>query len=259
MGNNNKDHMSVYEILERIKNKSLDPVLIANLTRLECVEVLLVEGYQTSAIASLFKKDDRTIRRDIAVIRKRNAVAQDPALTRALVGELINNARSHYARLKQIARSKDAYPDEAAWSETMAWKVYKEMIGKLYELGFIMANHFETPVKKKEGGPDLSGLTPKEKELVRKMKFLLPMDRDKLLEWITNELDKMGKEAETNPGAVSNPYKEEELSPEERKEIVDWFTNNESKKPTAETKKDKEAPPDVDNKEKGGQIPPQNT
>ncbi len=116
------------EILIRIKSGLIDPTLLDKSTRQTCVEVLIMEGYAHTLIASLFKMSDRTIRRDLVEIRQRNAVSASPELTKQLVGELIATERSHYASLKQIARIKDAYPDERTRAEAMAWKARKELV-----------------------------------------------------------------------------------------------------------------------------------
>lgn len=217
-------NMPVVEILNKIKDKILDPVLVTGETRLECVRFLVIEGHRHSAIATLFKVSDRTIRRDIAAIRKKNAVKASPEMTQSLLGELITNAESHYSSLKQIARSKDAYPDEKTRAEVMAWKVKKELIEKLYLVGFIATNDCKNPVIKIDtsGLDEISKKSPRHKELVTVLECMPPIEKIKLKELLDKRIamadEELAKCGELDITLEGVKVKEPEAGPKEKKE-----------------------------------------
>ncbi len=218
MDNDNKQEnlydIPTFELLEKIKNKIIDPVLLPKSTRQACVEVLMVEGHHPSPIATLLKKSDRTIRRDMLEIRQRNAVIASPAFTQMLVGDLINNARNHYEHLKKIARSEDAYPDEQTRAETMAWKVNVQLIDKLYKLGCIMAGHFEAPIKKYNVDDEM---TDEQKATMIKIRQLRPMETHKVLDAIIKEIQRQAAEEETKREEAAQNNKEEKPLLDEKK------------------------------------------
>lgn len=149
------DTKPVYETLQKLKDGTLDPRVLSRQTVYLCIEVLLLEGYQVSAIANLLKRSDRTIHRYVSDIREINALEASPDLTRVLVGEFLLNARNQYSRLKQIARLKEASFNDKAKTEFLAWRVFKELIDTLYYVGFLagVSVRSELDSKEKKGLP----------------------------------------------------------------------------------------------------------
>ena len=197
------DEIPVLDLIKKIKEGVVDPKLLYKATRQLCVETLFVEGVHTSTIAGLFKVSDRTIRRDIVDMREKNAVAPSPEMTRAILGELVTNGRHHYSSLRQIARLKDAYPDEKARAEYLAWRVGKELVDRLFQAGFLVAadQPLENGTKKKE---EVVLLTPKQKEISDRIKALAPIDREKLMEklrWDMLAMDNQIKQEEPEPNS----------------------------------------------------------
>lgn len=191
------NNLPASEILIRIKSGLIDPIMLDRSTRQLCVEVLIMEGYAHSSIASLFKMSDRTIRRDLVEIRQRNAVSASPELTKQLVGELIATARNHYASQKQIARTKDAYPDEKSRAEAMAWKGSKELIEKLFVIGYIRNTDGQALNKPNVIKDDSANLSQEEKDIRKRIHDLAPMDREKLMEKLRRDiLDMAARKAE---------------------------------------------------------------
>lgn len=191
----NPDDFPVYETLQRIKDNLLDPKLLSKATRQMCVEVLILEGYQPFAIASLMKKSDRTIRRDVEEVRQKNALKASPELTQMLIGELIANARNHYARLKQIAREGGASTREKIQAEFMAWRIYDDLVDKLRSVGFLLPAHCQAdianPCKKKDEQPEMS---EKDREIEKQYLLLRPMDRQILIEKLHRDIINLTEE-----------------------------------------------------------------
>ena len=189
--------LPVVEVLIKIKDGVLDPVLLPKETRLACVEALAAEGYGSSHIASVLKKSDRTIRRDLAEVRTNNSIFASPEFSAMLAGELLSMARNQYARLKQIARSNEVPAEEKARVEYMSWLIFKELADKLYKMGFM-------PVAKKS---IIEKLTSEQQDMpqnhekkedqeeykidpftLKIYEVMSPMDRERLLEKLHRDI-----------------------------------------------------------------------
>ena len=191
------DDLPVSAILEKVKDGLLDPKMLCKPTRQACIEVLIMEGYSQPSIAALFKKTDRTIRRDIAEIRQQNAVTASPELTRRLVGELMTNAQSIYANLKKIARSKESSPNEKTRAEFMAWKVWKELIEKLYLVGFLTSGDCQDTVIEPPKSVDVAKtVSHKDARLMRWMGALPRMEQHMILDRLMQEIHQLSEMAD---------------------------------------------------------------
>lgn len=208
---NKPEDLQVVEVLQRIKDGSLNPLSLSKESRQLCVEALILEGHQVSSIASLMKKSDRTIRRDVEDIRQRNAIKTSPGFSKMLVGELLTNARNQYSRLKQLARLPEASADEKARIEFLAWRVYKELIDMLYYVGSIVKEDTKNPFIASTLGDKIeedAKLSAKEKEIRKTYKYMTPMAREMLVERLHKEIMKFDDQISKETVVLEN--KEEE-------------------------------------------------
>jgi transposase len=214
MGKGSKQgvELPVYEMLRRIKEGELNPELLPRETRQLCIEALVGEGYSSGQIASLLNKSDRTIRRDLVELRKRNSISASPELTGMIGGELLNFARNQCCRLKQIARSKDIEAVERAKVELMSWQVFKEGADKLHKLGFLPVASATTVKNSKkdvaaidQGSVTLPDGQPQpviDPVLQNKIACLGPMDREKLLEGLRKDMVEIKKEEQKESSSL---------------------------------------------------------
>lgn len=133
----NPDEISVHSILANIKNGTVDPATLTKPVRQQCVEALMLEGYQPSALAPLLKVSDKTIKRDLNEIFERNAVNPSPELAKRLIGEFLQKMHTHHAYLMRLARSKEGSLREKGEVEYLAWRTQKEAIELLQSLGYL--------------------------------------------------------------------------------------------------------------------------
>lgn len=103
----------------------------------QIVEALYVEGSSTSQIAQFLGKSDRTIRRYLQGIRKKNALEPNVGLAKQLIGELLQKATASHAYLLRLARSKEASVAEKTQAEFAGWRVLKELVEKFQSLGYM--------------------------------------------------------------------------------------------------------------------------
>ena len=115
-----------------IRASSLSPEIIEQI-----VEVLYAEGSSTTQIAQLLDRTDRTVRRYLEEIRKKNALTPNLEQAKQFVGELVQKARISHAYLMRLARSKDGSIAERTQAEFAAWRIIKEMIEKLQSLTYL--------------------------------------------------------------------------------------------------------------------------
>ena len=134
-----ENEISVHDVLNKVKDGILDPRSFSKEDRQACVEVLTLEGLQVSSMASLLKKSDKTISRDIKEINLRNALLPNVDFAKEMVGRFLKMSLNHHGYLMRIARNKEATISERALSEASAWKVLDGTIQRLQTLGYLFA------------------------------------------------------------------------------------------------------------------------
>ncbi|HHT9138415.1 MAG TPA: hypothetical protein ACFYEK_14375 [Candidatus Wunengus sp. YC60] len=127
----------ILALIQDIKDGRVSPETIDKELRQQCIEVFLAEGYTTSSIAQIFKKTDRTIRRDIEDIRAQNALTPNMDLAKKTIGEMVVYLHTHRAHLMRLARSKDASVAEKSQAEYLAARIGIELVARLQTLGFL--------------------------------------------------------------------------------------------------------------------------
>jgi len=131
------DEQPILALIQKIKDGIVAPEALMKDLRQSCVEVMLGEGYTVAAMAHVFKRSDKTIKRDLEDIRERNAITPDINLAKKIIGEMLMYGRIHRDHLMKLARIKEASVSEKAQSEYLAFKVFTELITKLQSLGYL--------------------------------------------------------------------------------------------------------------------------
>jgi hypothetical protein len=132
-----KNDQPILTVIQQIKDGRVDPETIDKDLRQQCVEVFLGEGHNISFIAQVFKKCEKTIRRDIEEIRERNSLTPNIELAKKIIGELVTYARIHRDHLMRMARTKETSVSEKAQAEYYAHRVEMELVDKLQTLGYL--------------------------------------------------------------------------------------------------------------------------
>ena len=135
--NNEGKEEPILTLIQQIKDGRIDSEAVDRDTRQQCIEVFIMEGYSVSTIAQIFKKCDKTIRRDLEEIRARNAVTPSVDLAERIVGEFLTYSRAHIDHLMRLARTKDTSVSERAQAEYFAHRVMVDRITKLQTLGYL--------------------------------------------------------------------------------------------------------------------------
>ncbi|VVB63384.1 Uncharacterised protein [uncultured archaeon] len=127
----------ILTLIQQIKDGLVASDTVDKDLRQQCVEVLLGEGCSLATMAQIFKKCEKTIRRDIEEIRDRNAISPNIDLAKKLIGELLMYARIHRDYLMRLSRTRDVSVYERAQSEYYAHRVEMELVEKLQTLGYL--------------------------------------------------------------------------------------------------------------------------
>ena len=127
----------VLKIIQDIKSGTVDPKKLDRDVRKQCVETLMLEGYNVPQIAQIMGCSEKTIRRDIAQIRERNALAPSVDLCKRMVGDLLMKAEAHRVYLMRLARNPEGSISEKSQSEYLAWKVTEDLIKLLQTMGYM--------------------------------------------------------------------------------------------------------------------------
>jgi len=97
----------------------------------------MFEGYLPASIAQILKRSDKTIKRDIQEIRERNALVPNVDFAKQFVGALRQKSEMHQAYLMRLARSKEGPLEGCVQAEYNAWRIAKEEVELLQNLGYL--------------------------------------------------------------------------------------------------------------------------
>jgi transposase len=125
------------EILQNIKSGSTDPASLSSAQRKLIVMLLMAEGQSTAEIAHLLKVSDRTIERDKQVIRKDNALIEDPEYAGVMAGRLVNEAQICIQRMRKIQRDPNCPPAAKIDAEKGCFQVLNNLAERLQSMGFL--------------------------------------------------------------------------------------------------------------------------
>jgi hypothetical protein len=139
MPNDNYDHdeQPILSLIQQIKDGTLNPKTLSKEIRQRCVELLTSEGYTEAQIAQIIMRSEKTVSRDLADIRARNAIAPDINQAKQIIGDMFQKAMVHHKHLMRLARNPEATNGEKTQSEFLAWRVLKEVVEKMQTLGYL--------------------------------------------------------------------------------------------------------------------------
>jgi DNA-binding Lrp family transcriptional regulator len=133
----NEEGQTVISVIQAIKS-GLDPKSLPVESRQACVELLhFSEGHTISQIAELLHCSEKTVRRDIKELRKRNVITIDLEFSKQLFSELYYRGINHANFLIRLARSKESSVAEKISAELGACKVFLDLIDKFQSFGFL--------------------------------------------------------------------------------------------------------------------------
>ncbi len=124
-------------LLQKIKDRQINPKSIGKANRLLLVSFLTNEGQTTAEIAHLLKVTIKTIQRDIKVLHEENAITKDPKLIGQMVGRLVSEAELCKQRIRKFQRERDASPADKMEGEQLCFQIICRLTERLQSLGYL--------------------------------------------------------------------------------------------------------------------------
>lgn len=154
-------------LIRAIQQGSRSPLGLDPEERQRCVEHLTAEGYSTAEIAEILQVSERTVARDRAVVRSRNALERDPKLAAEMVGHLVNQAELAVGRIRRIGRDKQVNPAVRVEAERSCWTIWKELVERMQSLGYLPTSAREFRGELTHHLGELPGFGQMQEEVVR--------------------------------------------------------------------------------------------
>lgn len=163
-----KQDQPILSLIQQINSGEVNPKDLSPELRQQVVEVLTLEGYSVPQIAQIVQVSEKTVRRDLSVIKERNGLSPSVELTRRLVGDLVMKAEAHRSYLMRMARSREGSMAERSLTEFYAWKVQEALIQRLQLLGYLplVPHHVSADIYHHDGDKDVTTFADLKKELL---------------------------------------------------------------------------------------------
>lgn len=128
---------SVVDVISEIKSGAVNGRNLEPETRRECVAYLSAEGLSIPEMAKVLGWNDRTIRRDLELIREQNALKVGDSFAEQMAGELVAEARNCTARIRRAIRDKDAAPADRVEGERAVFQILNDLLARLQSMGYL--------------------------------------------------------------------------------------------------------------------------
>jgi hypothetical protein len=132
-----KEEKSILTIIQQIKEGSLNPQLLDKDTRRSCVDALKGESWTELNIAEFLRVSEKTVYRDLKIIRDKNSLTPNIAFVMEQVGDLVKKASALYDSLVRLSRGKEVSDDNKIGAVNSAWRILNEMTARLQTLGYM--------------------------------------------------------------------------------------------------------------------------
>jgi predicted DNA-binding ribbon-helix-helix protein len=135
--NVNKPILSPISLIKQLRDGKISAANLTNESRIACVEYLTGEGLKKCEIAELLKISTRTVYRDLAQIRKENAISLDAEFVAQHVGELKKRCSSAISNLLKIQNDKKCPHKVKVDAIHKTWLIFKECTQTLQSLYYL--------------------------------------------------------------------------------------------------------------------------
>ncbi len=136
-GNNSAP--TVTDLIARIHSGDIDVSMITGEDRRRCVEHMTLEGVGVDELARIFKKDSRTIYRDLKAIRAANALEPSPEFTAQMIGQLVKEAHTNAGQIRREIRSPTVDTKLRIQGRVSIFEIYNELVRTLVKTSYIAA------------------------------------------------------------------------------------------------------------------------
>lgn len=135
--NVNKPILSPISLIKQLRDGKISAADLTKESEIACVEYLNGEGLKKCEIAELLKISTRTVYRDLAQIRKENAISLDAEFVAQHVGELNKRCSSAISNLLKIQNDKKCPYKVKVDAIHKTWLIFKECTQILQSLYYL--------------------------------------------------------------------------------------------------------------------------
>ncbi len=135
--NINKLILSPISLIKQLRDGKISAADLTKESEIACVEYLNGEGFKKCEIAELLKVAPRTVYRDLAQIRKENAINLDAEFVAQHVGELKKRCSSAISNLLKIQNDKKCPHKVKVDAIHKTWLIFKECTQTLQSLYYL--------------------------------------------------------------------------------------------------------------------------
>lgn len=135
--NVNKIILSPISIIKQLREDKISAADLTKESRIACVEYLSGEGLKKCEIAEVLKISARTVYRDLAQIRKENAISLDPEFVPQHVGELYKIRSLAISDLLRIKNERNCSSKVKVDAIYKTWLIIKEYTQTLQSFGYL--------------------------------------------------------------------------------------------------------------------------
>jgi hypothetical protein len=188
--------MPIIDIVERINAGTLDPKILDKPERQECVELLYSHGYGVPQMAKILRCCNRTIRRDIRDIRRRNALSPSVDFSKEIAGWIYQAAENTFQRMNRMVVNGSMPDRDRGKLMFLYWRGHVDVVNVMLKLGYLQEcadsqnKHRRCEAEKAGEYEDLNSGT---RSTISEM---LPTDREKLRKSLEREIFKKKDESD---------------------------------------------------------------
>ena len=150
--------LGCHDLLARLKSGEISGKSVHRTDRRRLVEYLHFENLLNQVgMARLLQCDEATVRKDMAKIRRANALRADPGFADQIAGEILAMARSAVEHTNRVGRDKSTPPAVRVKAERSGMRMFIEGMKMLQSLGHLpsAALRFKMePDSHSDGPPD---------------------------------------------------------------------------------------------------------
>ena len=127
----------ILTVIQQLKDGTRNPKSLTREERQQCIEACTLEGYTVHQIAQLLQCSEKTVRRDLAAIRERNAMTPNVEFVKQLVGDVYQKITSHHDYLVRVAKIKETGAAEKIVAISAACKALTDLFKLLQSVGYV--------------------------------------------------------------------------------------------------------------------------
>lgn len=128
---------AVADLVAGIESGQIDPCSLNMFGRQSCVEQLSMDGMTNGEIARFLKVSERTVKRDLAAVRREAALEPSWLLGDELIGEMQRLTLAAVRRLTRMSGEPSLPPYARLWAQEAVVRTYDRFIGAAQRMKYI--------------------------------------------------------------------------------------------------------------------------